>query len=87
MITNLSIDFAEDYSTAWARSSLFVANGLEERDMGQVFSEGGYYYWTFQKDPGTGQWRIKELFLDINWTQGDSRGLNEPGAADPSHAE
>lgn len=84
MIANLSIDFSEDYTIAYARSNLFVANGLEEnRDLGQVFSEGGYYYWTFRKDPQSEQWRIKDLFLDVNWTSGDSRGLNEPGAADP----
>ncbi len=50
--------------------------------MGQVFLEGGYYYWTFRKDAETEEWRIKDLFLDINWAYGDSRGLNEPGAAD-----
>jgi len=47
--------------------------------MGQIFSEGGYYYWSFRKERDG--WKISYLFLDVNWVSGDSKGLNEPGAA------
>lgn len=47
--------------------------------MGQIFSEGGYYYWSFRKVGD--EWKITYLFLDVNWVSGDSKGLNEPGAA------
>ena len=74
-------DFSDDYSVAHGRSTILVANGLSEHDLSPVFLEGGYYYWTFRKDLTTEHWRISHLLLDINWTEGDSLGLNEPGAA------
>ena len=74
-------DFSDDYSIAYGRSTIMVANGISKDNLSPVFLEGGYYHWTFHKDPAAGQWRISLLKLDINWTEGDSLGLNDPGAA------
>lgn len=82
MTSNLKVVFAEDYETAHGRATLFIANGLHEEKLDPNFFEGGYYYFTFRKNATTQQWQISYLFLDINWTQGDSRGQMEPGAAD-----
>ncbi|KIX92165.1 uncharacterized protein Z520_12158 [Fonsecaea multimorphosa CBS 102226] len=96
--SNMTISFTSD-TTAHARSALHAICGTHDNDIGQVFQEGGYYYWSFRKDhpdhdhghlqgrgqgqgQGRGTWRISYLFLDVNWTSGDSLGLNEPGAAD-----
>jgi hypothetical protein len=49
--------------------------GLHETDLGQAFFEGGYYYWSFHKV--NGEWKISYLFLDVNWTCGESLGLND----------
>lgn len=75
-------EFSDDYSVAHARSTIFVANGLNEQTLDPSYLQGGYYYWTLRKDAQSTQWRISEMFLDIVWAEGDSRGLNEPGAAD-----
>lgn len=66
-------------TVAYGRSALFAVCGTHPEDMGQIFSEGGYYYWGFRK--GLDGWKISYLFLDINWVSGDSKSLNEPGAA------
>lgn len=44
--------------------------GLHERELEHCFSEGGYYYWSFRLVQG--EWKISYLFLDVNWTRGDS---------------
>ena len=82
MTSNLKIVFTEKYETAYGRATISVTNGLHEVQLDPNFIEGGYYYFTFRKNPDTRQWQISYLYLDINWTQGDSLGLNESGAAD-----
>ncbi|OAL26154.1 hypothetical protein AYO20_10207 [Fonsecaea nubica] len=91
--SNLTISFTSD-NTAHARSALHAVCGTDSDDIGKVFQEGGYYYWSFrraehgqehgqeQEEQGLAEWKISYLFLDVNWTSGDSLGLNEPGAAD-----
>ena len=82
MTSNLKIIFADNYETAHGRATVSVTNGLHEKELDPIFVEGGYYYFTFRKNPSPQHWQISYLFLDINWTQGDSRGLNASGAAD-----
>ncbi|KAJ9615213.1 hypothetical protein H2200_001287 [Cladophialophora chaetospira] len=82
MTSNLKIIFADTYKTAYGRATISVTNGLHEVHLDPNFVEGGYYYFTFRKNHNTQQWQISYLYLDISWTQGDSRGLNESGAAD-----
>ncbi|KIW22752.1 uncharacterized protein PV07_11018 [Cladophialophora immunda] len=88
--SNVTISFTSE-NTAHARSALHAICGTDGDDIGKVFQEGGYYYWSFRREDqgqgqeqgqGRGKWRISYLFLDVNWTSGDSLGLNEPGAAD-----
>ncbi|EXJ74458.1 uncharacterized protein A1O5_02754 [Cladophialophora psammophila CBS 110553] len=86
--SNFTITFQSD-TVAHARSALHAICGTDPDDIGRVFQEGGYYYWSFRKEgqgqgqgQGQGKWLISYLFLDVNWTRGDSLGLNEPGAAD-----
>lgn len=62
--------------SAHGRSNLYSVCGLDEKDLAQTFHEGGWYYWSFRKEDD-GQWKICYLFLDVNWTMGDSLGLNE----------
>ena len=89
MSSNFVIKF-ESESVAHARSTLHAVCGSDERDLGVGFHEGGYYYWSFRRESsqrqggaegGDGEWKISYLFLDVNWTLGDSLGLNEEGAA------
>jgi len=81
--SNFTIKFdAEDADVAYGRSSLLAVCGTDARDIAKVFQEGGYYYWSFRRvkddaDSGNGVWKISQLFLDINWTVGDSLGLND----------
>lgn len=47
--------------------------------------EGGYYYSSFRRvrnAHGEDQWKFTNLTLDMVWTLGDSKGLNEPHAED-----
>jgi hypothetical protein len=82
--SNFTIKFDPHSETiAHGRTALHAICGTDEHDLGKTFQEGGYYYWSFRKDAGKGgKWKISYLFLDVNWTSGDSLGLNEPGAAD-----
>jgi hypothetical protein len=92
--SNVTITFdPHNADIAYARTSLHVTCGLDEHNLGKTFQEGGVYYWSFRKvDSGGSQggahgvatgerWKISCWFLDINWTSGDSLGLNELGAA------
>jgi hypothetical protein len=92
--TNFTITFDPHRpDVAHARTTLHAICGTDKHDLGRTFQEGGYYYWSFRKvGPCIGadgergsdaaKWKISYLFLDVNWTSGDSLGLNEPGAAD-----
>ncbi|KEF61609.1 uncharacterized protein A1O9_03177 [Exophiala aquamarina CBS 119918] len=77
--SNYTILFNSE-TVAHGRSALFAVCGTHPEDMGQIFSEGGYYYWSFRKE--LDGWKISYLFLDVNWVSGDSKGLNEPAAAE-----
>lgn len=37
-------------------------------DIGQTFSTGGYYYWSFRKVEE--EWKVSYLFVDLTWTSG-----------------
>lgn len=78
MSSNFTITFESD-TVAHGRTALFGICGTHPDDIGENFSEGGYYYWSFRKVRD--EWKISYLFLDVNWVSGDSKGLNEPGAA------
>ncbi|KAK6369410.1 hypothetical protein LTS17_009753 [Exophiala oligosperma] len=78
MSSNMTITFESDI-IAHGRSALFAICGVHSDDINKNFSEGGYYYWSFRKVGET--WKISYLFLDVMWENGDSLGLNEPGAA------
>ena len=74
MSSNFTIRF-ESSTVAHGRSTLMATCGTHETDLGQCFFEGGYYYWSFRKTNGV--WKISYLYLDCNWTSGDSMGLND----------
>lgn len=80
MSSNFSIVFESD-TVAYGRSALLAICGLDPKDIGKNFEEGGYYYWTFRKEvspDGHSEWKIAYLNLDVTWIRGDSLGLNEP---------
>ena len=74
MSSNFTIKF-ESETIAYGRSTLMATCGLHDSDIGQNFFEGGYYYWSFQKE--NDDWKISYLYLDAAWTAGDSLGLND----------
>ncbi|EXJ56598.1 hypothetical protein A1O7_06942 [Cladophialophora yegresii CBS 114405] len=79
--SNFTITFDPDSeNVAHARTVLHAVCGIDEHDLGKTFQEGGYYYWSFRRNGG--EWKISYLFLDVNWTSGDSLGLNDPGATE-----
>lgn len=75
MSSNFIIKF-ESETLAHGQSTLMATCGLHETDLSECFFEGGYYYWSVKK-VDEGRWRISYLFLDVNWTKGESLGLNE----------
>ena len=74
MSSNFVIQF-ESNTVAHGRSTVMATCGSHATDLSEVFSEGGYYYWSFRKVGG--EWKITYLYLDVNWTKGDSLGLND----------
>lgn len=85
MSSNMAVVF-ESSTAAHARSTLFAVCGIEKHDIGKTFSEGGYYYWSMRKEnerdeeDESGEWKLSSLNLDVNWTHGDSLGLNTDSA-------
>ncbi len=83
--SNFTIVFHSDMKAS-ARTTLMAVCGLDESDIGKVFSEGGYYYWDLRKCGG--EWKIERLVLDVVWTMGDDLGLNgDTNYPTPEHDE
>jgi hypothetical protein len=79
MQSNWTVIFESD-DVAHARSTCFCTHGTDDNDFSKHFMEGGYYYTSFRRirtEHGD-HWKISNLTLDINWTMGDSLGVNEP---------
>lgn len=79
MSSNITIKF-ESEKVAHGRSTLHATHGISEKDLTPNFYVGGYYYYSFRKRKHGEPWKITFLFLDVNWTEGDSLGLNEDKA-------